>query len=137
MAGILVVEDDEQVRTLAVSILEEAGHETLSATSTSEAQTIIRSDAKFEVLFVDVTLLDDAGAGLEDRYAGLDLALAAASFRPGLRVVYTTGLGLKQGMSSLFVQPSEFLVKPYSREQLVRAVADVLNAPPPMNSQSY
>ena len=137
MAGILVVEDDEQVRKVAVSILEEAGHETLSATSTTEAQTIIRSDAKFEVLFVDVTLVDDPDAGLEDRYAGLDLALAAASSRPGLRVVYTTGLGLKDGMISLFVQPSEFLAKPYSREQLVRAVANVLNAPQPINPQSY
>ena len=129
MASILVVEDDEQVRTLAVTILEEAGHQTLSAASTTEAQTIIRSDAKFDVLFVDVTLLDDPAVGLEDRYAGLDLALAAASFRPGLRVVYTTGLGLKDGMISLFVQPSVFLAKPYSSEQLVSAVANVLNAP--------
>jgi hypothetical protein len=29
-------------------------------------------------------------------------------------------------MMSLFVQPSVFLAKPYSREQLVRAVAHVL-----------
>ena len=89
MAGILVVEDDEQLRTLAVTILEEAGHETLSVASTTEAQVIIRSDARFDVLFVDITLLDDPSAGLEDRYAGLDLALAAAGFRSNLRVVYT------------------------------------------------
>ena len=133
MADILVVEDDDQVRTLAITILEEAGHQTLSAASTTEAQTIIGSDGKFDVLFVDVTLLDDPSAGLEDRYAGLDLALAAASFRPGVRVVYTTGLGLKDGMISLFVQPNVFLAKPYSREQLVRAVANVLNAPQPVN----
>ena len=99
--------------------LEEAGHETLSAASTTEAEIIIGSEAKFDVLFVDVTLLDDPDAGLEDRYAGLDLALAAASFRPGVRVVYTTGLGLKEGMISLFVEPNVFLAKPYSREQLV------------------
>ena len=126
MASILVVEDDEQVRTLAVTILEEAGHETRSAASTTEADTIIRSDAQFDVLFVDFTLLDDTYGGPEDRYAGLDLAQAAASFRPGLRVVYTTGRGIKDGMISLFVQPSVFLAKPYSREQLVTAVAHVL-----------
>ena len=130
MAGILVVEDDEQVRTLAVTILEEAGHQTLSAASTTEAESIISSDAKFDVLFVDVTLVDDSDAGFEDRYAGLDLALAAARFRPGVRVVYTTGLGLKEGMISLFVEPNVFLTKPYSREQLVSAVVNVLNAPP-------
>ena len=133
MAGILVVEDDEQLRTLAVTILEEAGHETLSAASTTEAQIIIGSDAKFDVLLVDVTLLDDPDTGFEDRYAGLDLALAAASFRPGVRVVYTTGLGLKDGMISLFVEPNVFLAKPYSREQLVTAVDNVLNAPQPIN----
>ena len=100
----------------------------LSAASTTEAEIIIGSDAKFDVLFVDVTLVDDPDAGFEDRWgAGLDLALAAASFRPGVRVVYTTGLGLKDGMISLFVQPNVFLAKPYSREQLVKAVANVLN----------
>src|SRR5918992_944991 len=129
MAAILVVEDDEQVRRLAVSILEEAGHETRSAASTTEAHAIIRSDAKFDVLFVDFTLLDDNDAGLEDRYAGLDLAQEAARFRPGLRVVYTTGRVIKDGMVSLFVQPSVFLAKPYRSEQLVRAVDHVLNAP--------
>jgi CheY-like chemotaxis protein len=127
MASILVVEDNEQVRTFAVTILQEAGHQTRSAASTTEADTIIRSDAQFDVLFVDLTLLDATYSGAEDRYAGLDLAQAAASFRPGLRVVYTTGRGIKDGMMSLFVQPSVFLAKPYSREQLVRAVADVLN----------
>jgi CheY-like chemotaxis protein len=126
MASILVVEDDEQVRTLAVTILQEAGHQTRSAASTTEADTIIRSDAQFDVLFVDFTLRDDTYGGPEDRYAGLDLAQAAASSRPGLRVVYTTGRGIKEGMMSLFVQPSVFLAKPYSREQLVRAVAHVL-----------
>jgi CheY-like chemotaxis protein len=133
MARILVVEDDEQLRTLAVTILEEAGHETLSAASTTEAEIIIGSDAKFDVLFVDVSLGDDPDAGFEDRWAGLDLALAAASFRPGVRVVYTTGLVLKDGMISLFVQPNIFLAKPYSREQLVKAVANVLNPPQPVN----
>ncbi len=126
MASILVVEDDEQVRTLAVTILQEARHETRSAASTTEADSILKSDTQFDVLFVDFTLLDDTYGAAEDRYAGLDLAQAAASFRPGLRVVYTTGRGIKDGMISLFVQPSVFLPKPYSREQLVTAVAHVL-----------
>ena len=71
MASILVVEDDEQVRTLAVTILQEAGHQTRSAASTTEADTIIRSDAQFDVLFVDFTLRDDT-------YGGPEIAMRAS-----------------------------------------------------------
>ncbi len=83
MAVVLIVEDDEQVRMLAESILQNAGHETRSAATMTEAHAIIESDdEKIDALFVDVTLPDHHEAGLE-------LAEAAAKTRPGLPVVYT------------------------------------------------
>ena len=69
---------------LAESILQEAGHETRSAATMTEAHAIIKSDEKIDALFVDVTLPDHQEAGLE-------LAETAAKTRPGLPVVYTTG----------------------------------------------
>jgi len=119
MAVVLVVEDDEQVRMLAESILRDAGHETRSAATVTEAHAIIESDQKIDALFVDVTLPDHHEAGLE-------LAATAGKTRPGLPVIYTTGRGVTDGMLALFVQPNVFLAKPYNGEQLLTAVANVL-----------
>lgn len=119
MAVVLIVEDDEQVRTLADSILQDAGYETRSAASTTEAQAIIDSDEKFDVLFVDMALLNHEEEGLH-------LAEAAAKRRPGLPVVYTTGRGVTDGMLALFVKPNVFLAKPYNSEQLLTAIGNLV-----------
>src|SRR6266849_5067752 len=41
MAVVLIVEDDEQVRVLAESIIQDTGHETLTAANTDEALAIV------------------------------------------------------------------------------------------------
>jgi len=116
---VLIVEDDEQVRTLAESILQESGHETRSAATSSEAEAILESDEKIDLLFVDLQLLDHHEEGLE-------LAQAAAKVRPGLPVVYTTGRGVTDGMLALFVERNVFLAKPYNGGQLKTAVENLL-----------
>ena len=48
MACVLIVEDETQVLMLAESVLQQAGHDTLSAATVAEAQAIIiNSDEKF------------------------------------------------------------------------------------------
>ena len=120
VAVVLIVEDDEQVRVMAESILQDAGHETRSAATTAETQAIIESDEKIDVLFVDLTLVDH-------NEAGLHLAEGAAKFRPGLPVIYTTGRGITDGMHALFVEPNVFLAKPYRAEELLTAISNALN----------
>ena len=117
MAVILVVEDDEQVRMLAESVLQEAGHETCSAATAAEADAVIESGKNLDLLFVDLSLL-------EHQEEGLDVAHAAVKVHPGLPVIYTTGRGVTDGMLALFVQPNVFLAKPYNGEQLLTAVAN-------------
>jgi DNA-binding NtrC family response regulator len=119
VAVVLIVEDDEQVRILAESILQEAGHETRCATTTAEAKALIESDEKIDLLFVDLSLL-------EHQEEGLEVAQAAVKVRPGLPVIYTTGRGITDGMLALFVQPSVFLAKPYNGKQLITAVSNLL-----------
>jgi len=41
MGFVLIVEDDEQVRVLAESIVQDTGHETLSAANVEEAMAIL------------------------------------------------------------------------------------------------
>jgi hypothetical protein len=52
----------------------------------------------------------------------LKLARRAVEIRPDLRVIYTTGGGLTDGMTALFVEGGTFLPKPFTREQLIAAI---------------
>lgn len=119
MAVVLIVEDDEQVRLLAESILQDAGHDIRSAATSTEAQAILDTDERIDLLFVDLQLLDQHEAGLE-------LARAAEKARPGLSVIYTTGRGVTDGMLALFVERNVFLAKPYNGEQLLTAAKNLL-----------
>jgi CheY-like chemotaxis protein len=65
VAVVLIVEDDEQVRVMADSILQDAGYETRSAATMAEAHAILASDEKIDLLFVDLELMDDQEAGLD------------------------------------------------------------------------
>jgi CheY-like chemotaxis protein len=63
MSVILIVEDDEQVRVLAESVLRDAGYEVLAATALEGAQALLNSDQLIDLLFVDVNLGGDLEAG--------------------------------------------------------------------------
>ncbi|MEA2974971.1 MAG: hypothetical protein QOF19_491 [Alphaproteobacteria bacterium] len=124
MSVILVVEDDEQVRVLAESVLQEAGHKVISATGADGAAALLATDQQVDVLFIDLKL----GSDLE---AGLKVAQDAKITRSKLSVLYTTGAGVNEGMKALFVEPFLFLPKPYTFEQLTKSVAFLLlNASP-------
>src|SRR5258708_787707 len=77
----------------------------LNAATVLETQAIIESGQHFDLLFIDITLMDENEAGLR-------LAQEAAKRRPGLPVLYTTGRGVTDGMVALFVQRYAFLGKP-------------------------
>jgi len=110
MAAILVVEDEEHVRVLAESYLREQGHETFSAATRDQALAVLEV-AKIDVLFVDIGLY-------EHREMGLDLAKEAVERNPALKVLYTTGQPVTDGMKALFVEDSGLLPKPYTVDQL-------------------
>jgi DNA-binding NtrC family response regulator len=116
MAIILIVEDEEQIRILAESILQEHGHQTLSAATMDQAVALLESDQQIDILFTDIGLDDD-------REAGLRLARRAVELRPGLPVLYTTGQGVTDGMRAFFVEPFSFLAKPYTSETLQKAIS--------------
>src|SRR3954469_15949187 len=84
MAIVLIVEDDEQVRVLAESVLQEAGHTVIAATGADGAQALLDTQQSIDVLFIDLRL----GGDLE---AGLRVAQEARVGRPALSILYTTG----------------------------------------------
>ena len=85
MAVILVVEDEEQIRVLVESILVDDGHQALTAAASAQALAVIQTDRPIDLLFTDIRLGPDVGAGLVQ--AGLELAQQAIELRPELRVL--------------------------------------------------
>jgi DNA-binding NtrC family response regulator len=123
VAAILIVEDDEQVRVLAESILQGAGYDTLTAATVQEALTLVNGNAVIDVLFAEIDLDSES-------HGGLELAKAAVERRPHLPVIYTTGKGVTDGMRALFVEGFAFVAKPYTSQDLIAAVQNILRVRP-------
>ena len=117
---VLVVEDEEAVRTLVRFTLEEQGYHVLTASAGLDALDLIRLYPSQ----VDLLVTDMIMPGI----SGRELAEEARKARPGLRVVYMSGYtddalsryGL-QGTSDQFIQ------KPFTPLGLVRKIRTVLD----------
>jgi DNA-binding NtrC family response regulator len=128
MAVVLVVEDEDQVRVLAESYLDEQGHGVLSADTPAGALAIIRNSATIDVLFTDLDLMGDI-------HAGIELAKEAAKLRAGLKVLYTSGRAITDGMRARFVPGSAVIPKPYTVEELRTTLANHFHIDPLQNDR--
>ena len=116
MVAVLLADDEDQVRLLAESYLEEQGHDVLSAGTAAGALALLDKTAQVDVLFTNVDLKGEIAAGFE-------LAHEAARRKPYLKVFYTTERSLTDGMKARFVKNSAFLPKPYTVEQLLTTLS--------------
>jgi CheY-like chemotaxis protein len=128
MAVILIVEDDVFIREIAKLMIEDWGHNTLSASDIDEALSLLRSPQHVDALFTDICLKTAVLGGCE-------LAHQAIKLRPKLRVLYTTGNSITVKMTALFVEGARFLHKPYTQHQLQNSVEELLagNFEPPQS----
>jgi CheY-like chemotaxis protein len=118
---VLLVEDDAAVAAVARGFLEGASHQVATASSGAQALRVLESDATIDLLLSDVAL----GAGMR----GTALAEAAQRLRPRLRVLLMTGYSAE--LPDAAAGPpmhGELLLKPFSREQLLAAIARVASA---------
>jgi DNA-binding NtrC family response regulator len=115
MATILIVEDEEQVLVLTESYLREQGHQTVSAATAEQASAILDVTERVDAMLTDIVLLGNA-------QAGLDLAKEAVKRRPDLKVLYTTGQTITDGIKAMMVKGSAVLEKPYTVDQLRTAL---------------
>jgi CheY-like chemotaxis protein len=117
---VLIVEDEAILLVLAVSVLQGAGFDTVSASTVAEAVAIIEDpQQELDLLFTDVGLADQTDGGLA-------VGQTMAKSRPGLPIVYTTGRRVTDGLVKRFVEPSKLIPKPYTEKQLVSAAAELL-----------
>lgn len=121
MAVILIVEDEVFTRELAEMMIQDWGHQTLSASDVDEALSHLRSPQPIDALFTDIYLKTAVLGGCE-------LAQQAIELRPDLRVLYTTGNSITEKMKALFIDGTHFLLKPYTPDQLKNSVGEMLAA---------
>jgi DNA-binding NtrC family response regulator len=85
----------------------------------AEAQAIIHSDDKLDLLFTDIGLANHPKGGIT-------IGQLMEQTQKGTPVLYTSGRTLTDGMKALFAQGSAFLQKPYTGPQLLQAVDDIV-----------
>jgi CheY-like chemotaxis protein len=119
---VLVVEDEEAVRRMAVRALAARGYRVLEAGDATQALTLEPQWGPIDLLVTDVVM---PGLG------GRELAAALKSRRPGLRLLYISGYTDDEvTRRGLLDAGAPFLEKPFEAEGLARRVRDVLDAPP-------
>ena len=120
MACILVVEDEPFILHNAEWTLRDLGHSALIASDLEEALVHLSAQGWIDALFVDIRLNTLA-------LGGYDVANQAVVLKPDLRVLYTSGSELTDGIKGLFVCGAQFLQKPYTAQQLEFSVAGLLS----------
>lgn len=112
---ILVVDDDEGVRELAVDLLEGEGYEVRAARSGEEGLALVEADETIRLLFTDIMM-----PGID----GWELARRAKQVRPDLRVLYMSGFTRSLPAAEQSYGP--LLAKPWRVADLFRHVQNAL-----------
>lgn len=118
---ILVVEDNDGMRTIALRQLQSLGYRTLDAVSASVALDILRRGDAVDLLFTDVVM----PGGMDGRA----LAEAASQIRPNLAVLLTSGFtpAAVAAIESADRFTANLLSKPYSKTELARRIRAALD----------
>jgi signal transduction histidine kinase/CheY-like chemotaxis protein len=115
---ILVVEDEDQVRSMTVNALRELGYTVVEAADGEAALAKLAALPRVDLLFTDIVM-----PGMNGR----ELADQVRAARPATRILFTTGYTrnavVHNGMLDAGVA---FLAKPFTIDQLARKAAEVI-----------
>jgi CheY-like chemotaxis protein len=118
---VLVVEDEDVVRSLVLDILDELGLSTLAAVNGPAGLEILQSKEPIDLLITDIGL-----PGLNGR----QMADAARLLRPSLKILFMTGYAETAAMANGFLEPGMAMVtKPFPIQTLIDRVRNMLDAP--------
>jgi signal transduction histidine kinase len=117
---ILVVEDEDRVRSLSVAALRELGYTVLHANGGAAALKMLEEKPGTALMFTDVVMPGMTGRVLADE---------ALKRYPSLKVLYTTGYTKNAIVHNGVLDPgAQLLLKPYTLVDLARKVRAVLDA---------
>lgn len=122
MAKILIIDDDAAVAGVMAAILEEAGHQAVTATTEAAREQALRAPEPFDGAIVDVWL------GNED---GLRVAGSLRQLSPPLPFVIVSGGGPGRSLETVTARADALgartmLYKPFDNDELLAAVEEML-----------
>jgi PAS domain S-box-containing protein len=120
--SVLVVEDEETVRTLLAKVLTRSGYTVFTAASAAEAAALVDDrQVVIDLLVTDVVL---------SRESGRELAILVTRAQPHARVLYISGYTddavVRHG---ILTEQMPFLQKPFTAAALLEKVASIMAAP--------
>jgi CheY-like chemotaxis protein len=118
---VLIVDDEPTVRMLMSDVLAEAGYAVLDAQDGPAAVRILQSDKRIDLLITDV--------GLPGGMNGRQVADAARSTRPGLKVLFVTGFAENAAVGNGHLPPGmEVITKPFQVADLATKVSEIIES---------
>ena len=113
-ATILIVEDEDGVRSLIRRVLEQRNYRVLDSASEENALELARSEKQLDLLITDIEIQGGQGT---------NVASLVRLIHPGIRIIFISGhLQELPGMNEIALQ------KPFSPNTLVLAVQDLLQS---------
>jgi two-component system cell cycle sensor histidine kinase/response regulator CckA len=120
---ILLVDDEEFIRTIAREILEMKGYSVLEATQGEEAVKLYREHRDG----IDLVILDMAMPVM----GGRDAFIKLREYNPAVRVVLATGYSRDSDLADVMkLGINGFIEKPYRVEELASVIRRVLDEKP-------
>jgi CheY-like chemotaxis protein len=117
---VLLVEDEEGVRRLIATILEQHGYHVLEAPGGEEALGMLEQcNDRIDLLISDVVM---------PRMGGPELAAHLREVRPELTILFISGYTDPSITDQVVLTGSHFLQKPFAADALVRMVGEVLRS---------
>jgi PAS domain S-box-containing protein len=117
---VLVVEDDDDVRTYTVGILRELGYRVVESPDGAAALHVLeRQDPPVDLILTDVVM---------PKMSGRELAEAARRIQPGVKVLFTSGYTRDAIMRDGRLEPGvDLLSKPFNYVTLAAKTRDLLD----------
>jgi two-component system, cell cycle sensor histidine kinase and response regulator CckA len=116
---ILVVEDEEQVRTLVVRVLQKQGYSVLQAENGRVALEIARTDIHRISLVITDLVMPELGGGR--------LVHELRALKPDMRVLCMTGYTKEEVLTGDGLEGAVFIEKPFAPSTLLQQVEQMLN----------
>jgi CheY-like chemotaxis protein len=116
---VLVIDDEPTVRMLVAEVLTELGYTAIEAPDGAAGLKIIDSGVRIDLLVTDV--------GLPGGMNGRQVADAARSVRPGLKVLFITGYAENAVLSHGHLEPGmHVLTKPFAMDLLANRIRELI-----------
>ncbi len=118
MSKLVIVDDDRTMVSLLTTLLEMEGHLVVRASGTQDLQSILNSDRP-DLIIMDVFLTDGDGVEFLN-------SLRASESHADIPVVMSSGMDLEERCTANGA--NGFLLKPYTPEQLIETINNVLGS---------